>query len=1010
MMANHARSYVAAHEFLVRLATLPVDRTRESWSEIDIEEHAEESTLRNYVRQITADPVLREAIAVASEPAAAALAGLDAGNTVALTDLRRLVRTVTKYLLRACSRTTPFGMFAGVSMGAFDDHAAVRLGRHDGLAVRPDMQWLLSTIKKLEQDPQVCATLTIAANDLCSRRGNRLVLLYAVQQDQSTAPIAEKSVRFTPLLEDILRRASEPVAFRDLVRGTAHAFPSVLPERIEEFIRQLISHDVLLTSLIPRLDCADILGHVLQELASAGDHSAPIRRQLAEIEQVLGRYAWADGSTRQRVRQSMRRLTHSEHVLQIDQLADVDIRLPRAVAEELERAAEVMWRLSPPEGPNPHLQAYHAEFIERFGEAQVPLRELLDTASGLGAPADYRMPDDDRRSHVVTEPTARPTEQSRYLAAVLDHALRSGRQEVVLDDAMISSLESPKPTASPPSIELYAQVHAIDQQALDRGEFRLVLTSASRQPGATLGRFAAALGERAVRALRQYTARIVDSADAIVAQLVFQPPTFRVRNVAQAPLLTSHTVAVGVFADRSDARVLGIDDLAIGADHERLYVVSTRLQAEVVPLHPTMLNTQYLAPNAVRLLQEIPFMTRAPWRPWSWGRLELLPYLPRVRHGRVVLSPARWLPPRDVADPACSWTTWLVRFLAWRRTSGIPDHVYLSSGEQQLLVNLSSRLHQQLVRREICGNPYLSFHESLDTLGTGWVGGHCNEIVVPLLTKPLPRPARRPARTRRNRVEHLPGGEWLYAKVYSARRMHDELLTRHLPGLLDRLPESVDRWFFIRYADPEPHLRLRIHGRVQTLLWEWTNELRQQGLIRAVTLDTYRPEIERYGGPNLMPAAERLFCIDSTAAIELLQWSSQSKAAYAPQVVAAASVVDLLSRLDGPEGPRWLLEHVPRHQQARVPRQQRQELLRLLPQPGHPPTDETLAAIWLRRAEAIVQYGKLVEQGDRTRIFSSLAHMHHNRLIGIDPESEARVQALSRCLVQAHADRLRCGT
>jgi hypothetical protein len=41
-----------------------------------------------------------------------------------------------------------------------------------------------------------------------------------------------------------------------------------------------------------------------------------------------------------------------------------------------------------------------------------------------------------------------------------------------------------------------------------------------------------------------------------------------------------------------------------------------------------------------------------------------------------------------------------------------------------------------------------------------------------------------------------------------------------LPPFLEQLQASgwMDRWFFVRYADPEAHVRLRFHGKPEVLL------------------------------------------------------------------------------------------------------------------------------------------------------------------------------------------------
>src|SRR5262249_15292238 len=59
-----------------------------------------------------------------------------------------------------------------------------------------------------------------------------------------------------------------------------------------------------------------------------------------------------------------------------------------------------------------------------------------------------------------------------------------------------------------------------------------------------------------------------------------------------------------------------------------------------------------------------------------------------------------------------------------------------------------------------------------------------------------------------------PGSEWLYAKVYTGPTTADRLLIEGIRPAVDAVLNSgvADDWFFIRYADPENHLRIRFHG------------------------------------------------------------------------------------------------------------------------------------------------------------------------------------------------------
>jgi class I lanthipeptide synthase len=97
--------------------------------------------------------------------------------------------------------------------------------------------------------------------------------------------------------------------------------------------------------------------------------------------------------------------------------------------------------------------------------------------------------------------------------------------------------------------------------------------------------------------------------------------------------------------------------------------------------------------------------------------------------------------------------------------------------------------------------------------------------------------------------------------------------------LVERAMESraADGWFFIRYADPEPHVRVRFHGdparlasRVLPALAAGLEPFVADGRVSRWQLDTYVREVERYGGDDGMLVAERLFQVDSDCALDVL--------------------------------------------------------------------------------------------------------------------------------------------
>lgn len=111
------------------------------------------------------------------------------------------------------------------------------------------------------------------------------------------------------------------------------------------------------------------------------------------------------------------------------------------------------------------------------------------------------------------------------------------------------------------------------------------------------------------------------------------------------------------------------------------------------------------------------------------------------------------------------------------------------------------------------------------------------------------------------------GDNWLYYKIYTGSRTSDMILLEIIKPLTESLlyNDVIDKWFFIRYADPKPHLRIRFHctetkniGVVISELLPFFKELINQDLVWKIQIDTYNRELERYG-ENTIIISESLF-------------------------------------------------------------------------------------------------------------------------------------------------------
>lgn len=131
----------------------------------------------------------------------------------------------------------------------------------------------------------------------------------------------------------------------------------------------------------------------------------------------------------------------------------------------------------------------------------------------------------------------------------------------------------------------------------------------------------------------------------------------------------------------------------------------------------------------------------------------------------------------------------------------------------------------------------------------------------------------------------IPGEEWLYYKIYCGIGTTDKMLREFVEPLVDSLFEKnvIIKWFFIRYSDPDNHLRVRFLVKdilyLGLTMFEFKERIScfiESKQIWSVQLDTYNRELERYG-QNTIEQAESFFYYDSENALSIINQSKNEK-------------------------------------------------------------------------------------------------------------------------------------
>ena len=713
----------------------------------------------NYWNNFLKDKVLQEAIFLGSPVLYDEIQKFLTETLTASKEVYKLKMAVLRYYTRMSTRCTPFGLFAGFSMGKIGENSEIELADSDKYSryTRLDMNYLCNLVQDICKLPEVRKYLKYYPNSSLYPLGEKLRYVeyyYKKARRIHNINAVDNSEYIGVVLEKARGGAIEEIAGQARNDGMGAKIEELAAllvndditlEEATAFIHELIDNQLLVSELEPAVTGKDFLIqflNILQSIENLTLNNVNVSEKLTKIATLLSEIDVSEtGNTMAQyadIEDIVKKLGtayEAKFLFQTDMFKPVNKAvLDEKIIQNIQEALELMNKISLP--PSETLLSKFAEnYYERYEDSEMPLLQVLDTENGIGYRQNsgdispllegYLLPE--RKNTDIKWNRIQSVLLKKYLDAVKNHAYSAEIKDKDFD-FLTANWDDFPPTFSG-MCEMFSNKN---------GEPLIYVHSSGGSSAANLlGRFCHVNQE-----LESYVKEITDfeqaqNTDVIYAEIVHLPES-RTGNILLRPVLRSYEIPYLGKPSVAEEFQISLSDLYVSVKGKNVFLHSKRLNKRIIPRLSTAHNFSFNSMPVYHFLCDMQTQGLRAGVGFSWGSLtNEYEFLPRVLYKNVILSLAKWTiktenflkvleledknsqkpkKSHDVIadnDPQSSENnvsnkgmlnqvqhdgvseTAMQNLKKWREERQLPQYVVLPDGDNELFVDMESRLSVQ---------------------------------------------------------------------------------------------------------------------------------------------------------------------------------------------------------------------------------------------------------------------------------------------------------------------------
>jgi len=620
-------------------------------------------------------------------------------------EIQRIRHSILKYYSRMCFRCTPFGLFAGVSVGSFsNEHSSVSLQALDKQkkATRLDMFYLSELASNLAVDPKVKKHLDYTPNPSLYKVGSKFRYVeYRIENKRRKTEIV--SIDNTDYLNDILNAANEGLNYLELI--DVLVTNEISWEESKDFIDELVKSQILLSELEPYVCGPDFLEQIIEILKRVPEKYfkleilIQIKIRLENLDKNLGN----DVGDYSRIIELIDKLGVD---YEINILFQTDLLLTTSrnnlsfqTAEDILEAFDLLEKLTP-FYKDDTMSKFKESFTERYENQSIEIGIALDTDLGLG----YGRINQIKDSNPLIDDLVLldKNSETRYvefrltpLHMLLEKERHNKTHSIRLEDINIQSVFNRD--AEDLSKSMTGTFEVIDVE----GEEYIKFSGAGGSSATSLhGRFchlSKDIYEICKKIIRKENEILEESygGTAVYAEIAHLPKS-RMGNVINRPVLRDYEIPYLANSILPREKQIRLKDLLLKINSKgELELISRRLKKRIIPRLATAHNYRMSDSQPIyTFLGELQSQSSRNGIGIDYAQISKeSKFLPRLVYKKILLKEASWNFDIDDIDNLIKCTVnpdqLMKNIKTFKRKWNLPEFVMLIDGDNELLIRLT---------------------------------------------------------------------------------------------------------------------------------------------------------------------------------------------------------------------------------------------------------------------------------------------------------------------------------